>query len=255
MFGGGLGNVGDKVSGAYDKAKQLSTSSQRGFTPFQFSSRKMQMSTSQMGGLIPDNPISSLANEALAWYEMWINPESISWSQNYMRQQQHTAKSIVTFHYRPETITMQVKGVCGWIGIGPQEEEPALQTMIKTGKAMFGKGDMPVSENSPKIFLKRLKDLADEPMYFTDIKGIEHYNTKFLKIYTKQFPNGLICEGYFIDFSMPESGEDTQTINYSFTFVIELTKKITALQKMAGMFSSTAGPLGKVMRGVPGVGL
>ena len=67
---------------AYKTLLQNKLPNKRGFTPFQFSSRKLQMNTTQLGGLIPDNPISDLANAALSWYEMWINPEKITLERN-----------------------------------------------------------------------------------------------------------------------------------------------------------------------------
>jgi hypothetical protein len=94
--------------------------------------------------------------------------------------------------------------------------------------------------NSPRKFLQRLKDLADQPPYYTDDQGLEHYNVKYIKMYTKQFPTGVICEGYFTDFSVPESAEDAQTVQYSFTYIIENMKPVTIVQRVAGMYTGTA---------------
>ena len=43
---------------SYNKANNAVKLNERGFTPFQFSSRKTQINTTQLGGLIPNNPIS-----------------------------------------------------------------------------------------------------------------------------------------------------------------------------------------------------
>lgn len=104
--------------------------------------------------------------------------------------------------------------------------------------------------NSPKQFLQRLKDLADEPSYYYDSDGIEHYNPKFIKMYTQQYPNGVICEGYFKEFNIPEDSEDPQTVFYDFAFAIENIKPVTIIQRVAGMFS---GGVGNVIGG--GIGM
>lgn len=223
----------------------------RGFTPFQFSSRKNQVNTTQLGGLIPDNPISSLLSEATSWYEMWINPDKVSLNREYSQKHQYTAGSIVTYHYRPNMIKMAVSGAVGWIQNGIQEDYTPLtgvtiQNIVKKDNK---------DSNSPRVFLRRLRDLADEPMYFIGLDGVEHYNTKYIKIYTKQYPAGMVCEGYFTKFDVPESGDDSITVNYSFDFNVESMKPITYLQKLAGMFGSKGGnALGKTIRAVPGLG-
>lgn len=224
----------------------------RGFTPFQFSSRKTQVNTTQLGGLIPANPISSLLSESMAWYEMWINPEKVTLSRNYQNKMQHTAGAIVTYHYRPDVINMNVSGVCGWVALAPQEEDNPIFNLLK-GKSAIKSGNM---QNSPRIFLNRLRNIADEPMYFIGLDGVEHYNTKYIKIYTKQYPSGVVCEGYFKKFEVPESGEDAQTINYSFDFTIESLKPISFLQKVSGMWGSSKGlgGVGGAIRAVPGLG-
>ena len=219
----------------------------RGFTPFQFSSRKIQVQTTQLGGLIPDNPVSSLLNEATTWYEMWINPEKVTLARAFQYKQQHTAGSIVTYHYRPNTIQMSVSGVVGWIALNPQESDPSIFNLLSTTASRTSQ------KNSPRVFMKRLREVAEDPMYFVGTDGIEHYNVKYIKIYTKQYPSGVICEGYFNKFDVPESGEDAQTINYSFEFTVESLKPITLLQKVTGMYGGTTGSLvGGSIRSIPG---
>jgi len=220
----------------------------RGFTPFQFSSRKIQVQTTQLGGLIPDNPISSLLNEATTWYEMWINPEKVNLSRPYQNKKQHTAGSIVTYHYRPDTIQLSVSGVVGWIALNPQESNPSIFNLASTISTRNSQ------KNSPRVFMKRIREVADDPMYFIGTDGVEHYNTKYIKIYTKQYPGGVICEGYYTKFDVPESGDDPQTINYSFEFTVESLKSITALQKVIGMYGGKTGSLvGSSMRSIPGM--
>jgi hypothetical protein len=220
----------------------------RGFTPFQFSSRKIQVQTTQLGGLIPDNPISSLLNEATTWYEMWINPEKVNISRAYQNKKQHTAGSIVTYHYRPDTLQLSVSGVVGWIALNPQESNPSIFNLASTISTRNSQ------KNSPRVFMKRIREVADDPMYFIGTDGVEHYNTKYIKIYTKQYPGGVICEGYYTKFDVPESGDDPQTINYSFEFTVESLKSITALQKVIGMYGGKTGSLvGSSMRSIPGM--
>ena len=204
----------------------------RGFTPFQFSSRKTQVNTTQLGGIIPDNPISSLLNESNSWYEMWINPEKVAIKRQYQQKATHTAGAIVTFHYRPDTFKLSVSGVVGWIAINPQEETTPLMTSLLESSTTN------INKNSPRVFLSRLRNIADEPMYFIGLDGVEHYNTKYIKIYTKQYPNGVVCEGYFTSFNIPEDGNDVQTVNYDFEFTVESLKPMTFFQKMAGMYSN-----------------
>ncbi len=104
------------------------------------------------------------------------------------------------------------------------------------------------TNNSPRMFMQRLKDLADQPMYYYDDAGLEHYNIKYIKMYTKQFPTGVIAEGYFQDFEVPEAETDTQTINYSFTFIAENMKPITIAQRVPGMFTGSTNLIGDVIR-------
>ena len=97
----------------------------RGFIPFQFSSRMTQLNASQFGGLIPANPVSTLINEAYSWFEMWINPQKLSISRALIQKMQHTAGSVVTFHYRPDVLKMQASGAVGWLAINHQRDKDA----------------------------------------------------------------------------------------------------------------------------------
>jgi len=94
--------------------------------------------------------------------------------------------------------------------------------------------------------------MAEEPMYYMDLNGIEHYNIKYIKIFTKQFPYGVICEGFYKSFVIAESKDDYQTIPYSFTFEIENLRPISAsqqiLSKKAGQLTGT----GSAIRSVTG---
>ena len=107
------------------------------------------------------------------------------------------------------------------------------------------------TNNSPRKFLSRLKGIADEPMYFVDSQGIEHYNIKYIKIFTKQFPTGLICEGYFTKFHIPESANDVQTISYNFDFVIENQTPVTYLDTKLSMYGTRGqgSAIGSVLTG------
>lgn len=246
-----------------------------GLTPFQFSSRRQQELTmgSAFGISIGGN-IGQLLKSSFSWYEMWINPEKVDIATTYKQKRQHTAGSIVTYHYRRDVLTMSVSGHCGWVMIesknkkgvsarvkGPSGEELLMDALVYTGSSRKpwnierNAPDEPRSptqtglksdntDNSPRVFLKRLKSIADEPMYFVDLKGIEHYNTKFIKIYTKQFPDGVICEGYYTRFTVPESAEDVQTIAYNFEFMVENLTPISFLEKKLGMW----GGFGKVKK-------
>lgn len=228
-------------------AKALSVSNARGFIPFHFSSRKLQQDLTSLGGLVV-SPITNLINATMSWYEMFINPQKVSIGQQMIHSKEHTAGSIVTYHYRPDTYIMTVSGVVGWI-LNPEypfkdekEQNPfGFRRPVKQWYDVIDKNTYqtdPAKDNSPRVFLTRLRDIAQEPMYYVDLDGIEHYNTKYIKIFTKQYPEGMICEGYYTEFNVPEEGEDVQTINYDFKFTVERMVPVSELKKIAGMFGS-----------------
>jgi len=227
--------------------KDLTTPTARGFLPFHFSSRKMQQDVTSLGGLMV-SPITNLINSSMTWYEMFINPQKVNIKQQMIQKKQHTARSIVTYHFRPDTYTMTVSGVVGWI-LNPEypfkdekEQNPfGFRRPVKEWYDLIDKNTFrtdPAKDNSPRVFLKRLRTMAEEPMYFVDLDGIEHYNVKYIKIFTKQYPDGMICEGYYTDFNVPEDGEDPQTISYDFVFIIERMVPVSELKKITGMFGS-----------------
>ena len=224
----------------------------RGFVPFHFSSRKLQQDLTSLGGLLM-NPVTNLINSTMSWYEMFINPEKVSIKQNIIQKKQQTAGSVVTYHYRPDVYVMNVSGVCGWIlnpqypyksekeqnafgfrAQGAEYEHARYQTYLDKNSYQTN----PAQNNSPRVFLTRLRTIAQEPMYYVDQDGVEHYNTKFIKIFTKQYPDGMICEGYYTNFNVPESSEDLQTITYDFEFAIERMIPVSELTKITGMFGS-----------------
>lgn len=249
-----------------------------GLTPFQFSSNKLQNMNSKIASTDPTKKslLSDTYQTVASWYEMWINPMNVSIRDNFIQQTEHTAGAVVTYHFRKDLGIMEVKGVAGWVAIQSDLEKLQNDTMsalrhpksaysnIKKIGAQSYKDikkkvfDNPFNNNSdktnklnnsPRKFLERLRDLAYEPTYYFDREGREHYNAKYVKMYTKQYPNGVICEGFFKDFTIPESEDDVQTINYSFTFVIQNMEPVTLIQKVGGMFS----PLGSTIGG--GLGL
>lgn len=252
-----------------------------GFTPFQFSSKMLQEKTTSgiLGGISIGGDVAEALHGAFSWYEMWINPEKVIINTNFIQKPQHTAGSIVTYHYRQDNPQMQVSGYCGWVKIESQEEHnSAIIKVKKTGTAhelytqgVFGKGwefdankkaftkpqtsesrlgKSNNTDNSPRKFLNRLKSIADEPMYFVDYNGIEHYNTKLIKIFTKQYPTGLICEGYYTNFNIPEEAADPQTIRYEFNFTIERTTPVTenVILSMFGLNSQKKQAIGRTLR-------
>ena len=234
----------------------------RGFVPFQFSSKMTQVNVSEFGGLVPSNPLSTMVNEAYAWFEMWINPQKISLSRALIQKLLHTAGSVVTFHYRPDVMKMQVSGAVGWLAINPQRDKDTRSlgfgnlTKAKQFSDVWDKNRVspdPAKRNSPRIFLKRIRDIAEEAMYFIDLTGFEHYNTKYIKIYTKQYPEGMICEGYFTKFDVPEEGEDSQTINYNFDFTVESIYSVSSQTEMVGMFGTNRKFAQKTLSPLPGI--
>jgi len=252
-----------------------------GFTPFQFSSKMLQEKTTSglLGGISFKGTFADMLHSAFSWYEMWINPEKVNISSSYIQKPQHTAGSIVTYHYRQETPKMSVSGQCGWVLRQSQKKSNQLwnfnvregtddsKPWYKRGwnvnsdfnkrnlKDRLGTNAPPVRvgasdnfDNSPREFLSRLKEIADEPMYFLDAMGVEHCNIKFIKIYTKQFPEGVICEGYYTKFDIPEEAGDAQTIAYSFEFTIERITPISFLDKKLSMLGDKAKGVGSMLR-------
>jgi len=218
-----------------------------GLTPFQFSSRRTQ-EKSIGGNLLGINIGGTLGQglkTAFSWYEMWINPEKVDINTTYIQKKRHTAGSIVTYHYRREPFEMTVSGQCGWVMIQSKSGGESKITINRQGisqnieqprspKELGLASDN--SDNSPRLFLKRLKNIADEPMYFVDANGIEHLNVKFIKIFTKQFPEGIICEGYYTRFHVPESADDVQSITYDFAFIVENLVPVSIFEKSLGMW-------------------
>jgi len=251
-----------------------------GFTPFQFSSKMLQEKTTSgiLGGINIGGDVADIIHGSFSWHEMWINPDKVNISTRYIQKPQHTAGSIVTYHYRQENPKLSVSGYCGWVRIESQSDGGSLIKVKKTGSAwdlysggVFGEGweldtnkkafgrsageprlgKSDNTDNSPRKFLTRLKGIADEPPYFLDYNGIEHYNTKLIKMFTKQFPKGIICEGYYTDFSVPEEAADTQTVRYEFNFVIERMIPISFADQALGMFGMSSKQkqgIGKTLR-------
>lgn len=275
-------------------------------TPFQFSSNKLQYTNAITSGLQPAGNTSNiglvgdLAQTVLSWHEMWVNPSNLRISTQYKQTTQHTAGSIVTFHYRRDLTQIQASGYVGWVAI--QSDMEAMQSAMfgalrggvtGMGSALKNAGTYGTSSvnltsgvsgvksagkniisslkqgallqnnrrnlddltqgsrlnklnNSPRKFLQRLRDLADEPMYYIDDEGCEHYNIKYIKMFTKQYPYGVICEGWFRSFEVPEAADDAQTVQYQFEFIVENMKPVTMLQRVAGMFSGIGSAAGGV---------
>jgi hypothetical protein len=231
-----------------------------GLTPFQFSSRMMQEQTSSFFGLSFGGAIENMLQSAFGWFEMWINPERVEINYSYIQKPQHTAGSIVTYHYRQDNPKMRVEGYCGWVMIQSEAEktEGAVFTnpIKKVQNISFNKSGetrrtlaSDNTDNSPRVFLKRLKAVSDQPMYFIDSSGVEHYNTKYIKIFTKQYPTGVICEGYYTSFNVPEAADDVQTIHYNFDFTIERITPITLIDRKLGMFGGATQAVGNLLRG------
>lgn len=253
-----------------------------GLTPFQFSSNKLQNATSLHSSTDPINKdlISDTYGSLTAWYEMWVNPQTLTMRKPYLQQTEHTVGAIVTHHFRRDLAIIEVKGVAGWVAIesdmdklqnsamsmlrNPKNFKKNVSKGWKTTKSQFSKnvnsfkdglnpfndninpqgGKSSTVNNSPRKFLERLRDLADEPAYYYDRQGREHYNAKYIKMYTKQYPDGVICEGFFKEFFVPESEEDVQTIPYSFTFIVQNQEPVTLIQRVAGMFAPTTSVIG-----------
>ena len=244
-----------------------------GLSPFQFSSNKLQQANSIGPATDPSKKslLSDTFQTLASWYEMWINPMRVVITDSFIQQTEHTAGAIVTYHYRKDLAIMEVSGVAGWVAIqsdldkmqndamsmirNPQKGFNNLMKSAKSAKASFtdnlnpfnnNSGQANKLNNSPRKFLERLRDLAYEPTYYYDSAGREHYNAKYIKMYTKQYPAGIICEGFFKNFVVPETSDDVQTITYSFTFVIQDMQMVTLIQKIGGMFSPIGSTLGAV---------
>lgn len=264
-----------------------------GLTPFLFSSNMLQQQTLQGTGLmgnltnlITKGLLNDTTQTVMSWYEMWINPASITINDRYIQTRQHTAGSIVTFHYRQDVKVLSIEGAVGWVQIEStsQNAQTGAFNLLKGDTKSIKKGLRDTygsyqqngvtdpaklraqlnswnpsnsegirlksgrhannTNNSPRIFLQRLKDLADQPAYYYDNFGQEHYNVKYIKMYTKQYPNGAIIEGYFTTFQIPETKDDSQTVHYSFEYIVENLRPITVTQRIPGMYSSSTNLIG-----------
>lgn len=238
-----------------------------GYSPFQFSSTALMNENSVLGALAPGNMLTDAFHSVVSWYEMWINPESVKLQTQYLQTKQQTAGGIVIYHFKKDLQVMDVSGKCGWIRITSimQDLQSGLFNDVVSG---FQKGSTKAAaksfgsqltqsfkvnsrdgssnrlNNSPRLFLERLRKLADELPYFVDDNGVEHYNSKFIKMFTKQYPDGVVADGYFTSFIIPEAADDLQTISYNFSFVVEDLKSVTLLQQVAGMFSGAGSLVG-----------
>ena len=188
--------------------------------PLKFSSRKKQ-EDSIIGGLVPPgNFLTDTLHSVISWYEMWVNPGNVTINRQYIQRKQHTAGAVVVYHFRKELPVMQVTGYCGWIKIKSIMEElrdSVMSDMTGGGKFDYSDGFSATKEagknvgkgfvkgfkapfsggldgssnrmnNSPRLFLERLRDLAEEPAYFIDGEGVEHYNVKYIKIFKYFLP-------------------------------------------------------------------
>jgi hypothetical protein len=255
-----------------------------GLTPFQFSSGKRQHDV--LLGYKPTGMLSNLAADAisdmLAWYEMWINPASITKQSKYRQTQQHSAGAIVNYFYRPEYTVMSCQGKIGWVRIHSVLEEVkanAVSNLIRGEKsikdvnsgvsaldgakeALEDYAHLPWNiksshanrfNNSPLQFLRRLKALADEPMYYIDDEGVEHFNPKFIKCFTKEYPDGIMYKGFFDTFTIDENTDLGETLSYQFVYVIQSETPVTLIQRVLGAYAGFGSAIGDLTSLASGV--
>ena len=185
------------------------------------------------------------------WFEMYINPETVNISTKPINSKTHTKRAIVTTHWRNDHPELKASGKSGWIlkpSILEQVGKEAIRDILDPKKTVdyvkkygdklqedvtnIGKGVKAGNLNfvntksanitiTPRDFISQLHQIALEDMYYIDENQVEHYNAKKLQIYTKRYPRGIIIDGYFSDFTIPENANDPQAISYDFSFVIE----------------------------------
>jgi len=246
-----------------------------GLTPFQFSSGKRQYEV--LLGLKPTNTAAGILADSITdligWYEMWINPSTMNKQSKFKQTQQHTAGAIVNFFYRPEYTVMSCQGKVGWLRIHSVLEEAqsnAISNLLKgdlsltdsqSGKSAITSAKEELNKvsttpwnmksshsnrfnNSPLQFLKRLQGMALDPMYYIDNEGVEHYNPKYIKCFTQEYPDGVIYRGYFDNFVVDENVENGETIAYSFVFVIQSETPVTLVQRVLGAYAGFGSAVG-----------
>jgi len=72
------------------------------------------------------------------------------------------------------------------------------------------------------VFYRRLQRIALEEKFFFDTsKGYRRYNKKYLKIFTKNHPQGLTLGGFFDSFEIAEDAMDVIAIPYTCSFVVQ----------------------------------
>jgi hypothetical protein len=180
-------------------------------------------------------------NETGRWFQMYINPTELAFTNTPMQSVTHTKGAVATTHWRNDLVKITAKGASGWIlkesmvqsitqdlihdvingGDAVKTLKKYGQTILNVPQSSFNLSGFNNANTTARSFLKSLTDIALEDMYFTDNDGIEYYNQKKILVYTKQFPLGLIINGYFTNFVVPETAQDGQVINYSFNFTSE----------------------------------
>ena len=244
-----------------------------GLLPFQFSSGKRQYEVS--AGIETTSVLASLGLDAvidvIGWYEMWINPHSLQEQNAFRQTQQHTAGAIITQFFRPENTVINCSGKCGWVRIHSIVEElksgmisAAINSKISTKdvlhqakdsikEAVADYGALPWNQksshanrfnNSPLLFLKRLQSMALEPMYYIDDEGVEHFNPKYIKCFTKKHPDGVIYQGFFNTFNIQEDVDLGETLAYEFSFTIEKETPVTLVQRILGAYAGFGSAIG-----------
>lgn len=188
--------------------------------------------------------LSSLADKSL-YQEMYLNPDQIKITYKIPNNKREMVGGASVHHFRAELPEISMSGIVGWI-----REESRLDSALNNAAKAFTSGDnigdalkQPFKDidfrarsladikkfreqtrnisNSPRKFMDNLQKMALSPQYYVPVIGdrLEAYNTKKIIIFTKQFPNGKLLEGYFNSFSVDENGNDPETLRYNFNFV------------------------------------
>ena len=106
-------------------------------TPFQFSSRKMQ-AESTLGNVLGNNLAIETMHNLISWYEMWVNPEKVDITTNFINNRQNTARGIVTHHFRKDVSIMSVSGTVGYVAVQSKIEELKADLM----NSIIGSGEI-----------------------------------------------------------------------------------------------------------------
>lgn len=178
-----------------------------------------------------------------SWYVMWINPESVQINFGPPQSNQvQTRNGFAVVHWYNKLATISFSGQSGYVlwesaRVQTPGSGSVLDALAKSFTDTFSQQNIlkmwngaNASERAgltleqpqdPRDFINKLRTVVLSPMYYYDRNGFEHYNSKKLLVYTKQYPAGVTLDGFFNSFDIGEKATDNWTIPYNASFTVE----------------------------------